>query len=342
MADRPEGGRRGRSSGGTRGGPRGRGRGRSHSAGSEGGRGASNGTALANGGGRGRGNVQRGGGGGGGQGRFGGRGGMGQFRGRGGGRGRPRGAKQKSAPDTKPEKAAQSYRPMGAALTVEEVRRTLSLRNASPCNLHGPALGQSNHCAISCGLHVSFQNIKSYSRLLATHHVMQLVSIVTANTTHPAHQPHCAGGCGHLPHLLLAETTLRAQIAADPLSQLAAANWAPAPGTMAKPPAFKPALVVDIYQKHLGGGSDKPPALKRVMLLELSQYLENYLWPHFSEEKASYEHVMSIVLLINEKFRENVPAWGIFEEDKVCNYKSKQFGTLMSITQTINTAFTSW
>jgi hypothetical protein len=94
------------------------------------------------------------------------------------------------------------------------------------------------------------------------------------------------------------------------------------PGNTAKPPAFKPALVVDIYRKHLGGGSDKPPALKRVMLLELSQYLENYLWPHFSAEKASYEHVMSIVLLINEKFRENVPAWGVLEEAKVWEWHS--------------------
>ena len=54
---------------------------------------------------------------------------MGPYRGRGRGRGRPRGAKQKSAPETKPERAAQSYRPMGAALTVEEVR-------SRPCPLH--------------------------------------------------------------------------------------------------------------------------------------------------------------------------------------------------------------
>ena len=46
---------------------------------------------------------------------------MSQGRGRGRGRGRARPPKQKSAPDTKPERAAQSYRPMGAALTVEEV-----------------------------------------------------------------------------------------------------------------------------------------------------------------------------------------------------------------------------
>jgi len=107
------------------------------------------------------------------------------------------------------------------------------------------------------------------------------------------------------------------QIAEDPLSQLAAANWAATPGDGAKLPAFKPALVVDIYRKHLGGGSDKPPSLKRVMLLELSQYMELYLWPNFDAAKSSYEHIMSVLLLINEKFRENVPAWGIFSADKV-------------------------
>ena len=107
------------------------------------------------------------------------------------------------------------------------------------------------------------------------------------------------------------------QIAEDPLSQLAAANWASPSGDTAKLPAFKPALVVDIYRKHLGGGSDKPPPLKRVMLLELSQYMELYLWPNFDPDKSSYEHVMSVLLLVNEKFRENVPAWGIFAADKV-------------------------
>ena len=84
-----------------------------------------------------------------------------------------------------------------------------------------------------------------------------------------------------------------------------------------KPPPFKPKLVLDIYKKHLGGASEKPPGLKRTMLLELSQYLENYLWPHFREADASYEHIMSIVLIVNEKFRENVPAWSCFASRQV-------------------------
>lgn len=50
------------------------------------------------------------------------------------------------------------------------------------------------------------------------------------------------------------------------------------------------------------------------MLLEISQYLENYLWPNFNEETATYEHIMSIILMVNEKFRENVPAWDGFSQ----------------------------
>lgn len=47
------------------------------------------------------------------------------------------------------------------------------------------------------------------------------------------------------------------------------------------------------------------------MMLEFSQYLENYLWPHYEEGKASHAHMMSIVVMLNEKFRERVPAWQV-------------------------------
>ncbi|CAI5484003.1 unnamed protein product [Closterium sp. Yama58-4] len=49
------------------------------------------------------------------------------------------------------------------------------------------------------------------------------------------------------------------------------------------------------------------------MVLEVSQYLEKYLWPNFEPETASVEHVMSIILMVNEKFRENVSAWDCFQ-----------------------------
>ena len=44
------------------------------------------------------------------------------------------------------------------------------------------------------------------------------------------------------------------------------------------------------------------------------QYLENYLWPHFAAGESSFEHVMSMLVMVNEKFRENVPAWEGFRD----------------------------
>lgn len=100
------------------------------------------------------------------------------------------------------------------------------------------------------------------------------------------------------------------QINADPLSQTAAKNWsAEVRASGADAPAFDAALVQRIYDQELGGQTKKPPVLRRVMLLEISQYLENYLWPHFDPETASLAHIISILLLVNEKFRENVSAW---------------------------------
>jgi hypothetical protein len=52
-------------------------------------------------------------------------------------------------------------------------------------------------------------------------------------------------------------------------------------------------------------------AIRRIMMLEFSQYLENYLWPNYVTSKSSHAHMMSIVIMINEKFRERVPAWQV-------------------------------
>lgn len=48
------------------------------------------------------------------------------------------------------------------------------------------------------------------------------------------------------------------------------------------------------------------------MILEFSRYLENYLWPNFTEKSTS-AHVMSIVFLLNEKFRERIEVWKVFD-----------------------------
>ena len=42
-----------------------------------------------------------------------------------------------------------------------------------------------------------------------------------------------------------------------------------------------------------------------------SQYLENYLWMNYSPEVSSKAYLMSICCMVNEKFRENVPAWEV-------------------------------
>jgi len=46
------------------------------------------------------------------------------------------------------------------------------------------------------------------------------------------------------------------------------------------------------------------------MLLEFSQYLENYLWPNYSS-LSSAAHALSIAVLVNEKFRERTPSWEV-------------------------------
>lgn len=65
-------------------------------------------------------------------------------------------------------------------------------------------------------------------------------------------------------------------------------------------------------------------------MLEFSQYLENYLWPNFTQQ-STFAHTMSIVSMLNEKFRERVPAWEVciiffrydhFRRKKISNFFS--------------------
>ncbi|GFP96301.1 intron-binding protein aquarius [Phtheirospermum japonicum] len=106
------------------------------------------------------------------------------------------------------------------------------------------------------------------------------------------------------------------EIQRDRLTKTAAENWANTAGSDPKKP-FSSDLVNEIYYTELTvKGGRKPVPLQRVMILEVSQYLENYLWPNFSPETASFEHVMSMILMVNEKFRENVAAWICFYDRK--------------------------
>ncbi|GAB4832249.1 hypothetical protein Ancab_006264 [Ancistrocladus abbreviatus] len=112
------------------------------------------------------------------------------------------------------------------------------------------------------------------------------------------------------------------EIQRDRLTKIAADNWLKTGGggggadSNAKRP-FSPELVKEIYETELlVRDGRKPVPLQRVMILEVSQYLENYLWPNFDPETATFEHVMSMILMVNEKFRENVAAWICFYDRK--------------------------
>ncbi|XP_072992424.1 uncharacterized protein [Typha latifolia] len=104
------------------------------------------------------------------------------------------------------------------------------------------------------------------------------------------------------------------EIQRDRLTKIAAANW----GKSAEGEKFDPELVREIYETELrvSGSGRRTVPLQRVMILEVSQYLENYLWPNFDPETATFEHIMSMILMINEKFRENVVAWTCFYQRK--------------------------
>ena len=90
------------------------------------------------------------------------------------------------------------------------------------------------------------------------------------------------------------------EIQKDNVTKIAAENWSPT--AVENNVSFNPDLVREIYASELEVKSgNKSVPLHRAMLLEISQYLERYLWPNFDAETASFEHVFSIVLMVNEK-----------------------------------------
>jgi len=71
---------------------------------------------------------------------------------------------------------------------------------------------------------------------------------------------------------------------------------------------FDASVIEKIYNDEISGGS----AMRSIMILEFSRYLEMYLWPNF-DENSSASHLMSIVFLLNEKFRERIEVWKVFD-----------------------------
>ncbi|KRX19899.1 Intron-binding protein aquarius [Trichinella nelsoni] len=88
--------------------------------------------------------------------------------------------------------------------------------------------------------------------------------------------------------------------------KIAASYWASF-GNAHRP--FSAKVVADIYKNEL---LEKNFAVRPIVLLEFSQYLERFLWPNFDVNTATVEHVMSILVMANEKIRECVPLWPIF------------------------------
>ncbi|KII74383.1 Intron-binding protein aquarius [Thelohanellus kitauei] len=92
------------------------------------------------------------------------------------------------------------------------------------------------------------------------------------------------------------------EISKNPLSRFAAIHWYPS----AKDVPFDKAIVEEVYVKYLKSNNFER---RQVMILEFTRYLENYLWRFFNSETESIEHVLSIILVINEKYRSKISPW---------------------------------
>ena len=95
------------------------------------------------------------------------------------------------------------------------------------------------------------------------------------------------------------------QIEQDRITKLSESYWA---FDAENPLPFNKSIVEEIYQCEILKTNYN---IRRIMMLEFSQYLENFLWPNFDED-ASHWHMMSIAIMVNEKYRERVPAWDCF------------------------------
>ncbi|XP_017468597.1 PREDICTED: intron-binding protein aquarius [Rhagoletis zephyria] len=112
------------------------------------------------------------------------------------------------------------------------------------------------------------------------------------------------GGSKQNPH-----TVTVSQISADIIWQLASQYWSPETPVDELLP-YNGNIIEDIYCREI---LDHRSSTRRIMMLEFSQYLEKYLWPNYKRETATHAHLMSIVAMVNEKFRERVEVWPIFE-----------------------------
>lgn len=93
----------------------------------------------------------------------------------------------------------------------------------------------------------------------------------------------------------------------DPLEEVASVHWDPS--TVSKP-TWNAELVEAIYENEIRGNSVAGERFRRGMrTLELTRYLEEYLWKTLEDGMKSEAHLMSIVHLVNQKFYEGLEVW---------------------------------
>ncbi|CAG0881256.1 unnamed protein product [Darwinula stevensoni] len=114
------------------------------------------------------------------------------------------------------------------------------------------------------------------------------------------------------------------QIFSDRITQVAYKYWSPQ--TKGNHSPFNADIIEEVYQNEIIGSSF---SRRRIMMLEFSQYLENYLWPNFTAERSSKAYLVSIAVMVNEKFRERVPAWKAFEQSTGSGEFGVYFGRLL-------------
>ena len=90
------------------------------------------------------------------------------------------------------------------------------------------------------------------------------------------------------------------------LLQVASKYWAPQ--TIGSHLDYDAGIVDQIYLQEIRGSKF---TVRRIMMLEFSQYLENFLWPNYDPKTSSPYHVLSMIIMVNEKFRERVAAWQV-------------------------------
>ncbi|EDV92549.1 RNA helicase aquarius [Drosophila grimshawi] len=100
-----------------------------------------------------------------------------------------------------------------------------------------------------------------------------------------------------------------AQFSSDVIWQLASQYWSPESKSEHLP--YSADIIETIYADEITSGKN---SARRINMLEFSQYLEQYLWPNYKRETATHAHLMSIVIMSNEKFRERVEVWNVFEQ----------------------------